>query len=128
MAHLHTPCAAFVICVLSHSPSFDELWAALETVELSALDDSGIRALCHGCGVPFREDSHELLERGGKLKYESMRPISKRLCPPGLSQCCAGYACSEKGGHQGRHRHLLSCPHQMAYLLHKARWGRKKQK
>jgi len=99
-----------------------------ETVELSALDDSGIRALCHGCGVPFREDSHELLERGGKLKYESMRPMSKRLCPPGLSQCCAGYACSEKGGHQGRHRHLLSCPHQMAYLLHKARWGRKKQK
>ena len=99
-----------------------------ETVELPSLDDDGIRALCQGCGVPFRDDSHELLQRGRTLKHESRRPMTERLCPPGLSQCCAGFNCSEKGGHQGRHRHLLSCPHEMANLLHKARWGRKKQK
>lgn len=87
-----------------------------EKVELPALDDDSIRALCQGCGVPFRDDSRELLQRGRTLRHESTRPMSERLCPPGLSQCCKGFKCSEKGGHQGRHKHLLSCRHEMARL------------
>ena len=48
-----------------------------ETVELPSLDDDGIRALCQGCGVPFRDDSHELLQRGRTLRH----PAGFRLLP-----------------------------------------------
>ena len=75
MAHLHTPCAAFVICVLSRSPSFDELWAALENGALlsdltpdvqirgthplqSALDSIQMHsAHLHGGGTPRSSDA-----------------------------------------------------------------------